>query len=85
MFLSSGTLFTNFFLGEILSLLSFSMIQFYCFNLIMMFRDNLKSKESAIDETEVVQVLHRVKMILNNKKYINEVKNMLPHNQNANQ
>ena len=50
-----------------------------------MFRDNLKSKESAIDETEVVQVLNRVKMILNNKKYINEVKNMLPHNQNANQ
>ena len=50
----------------------------------MMFRDNLKSKQSAIDETEVAQVLHRVKMILNNKKYINEVKNMLPHNQNAN-
>ena len=84
----SEKLFNNFFYKWQINIASdflniwFSIAQFYCFNSIMMLENNLGKR--AIDKTEVLQMSYGVKMMSSNfKKYISELKNMLPINQNT--
>ena len=63
-FLAVGLFLQVFFIWNIASNTWFSITQFYCFNSMMILENNSgKSKYSAIDATEVLQMWHEVKIM----------------------